>query len=266
MFVGIFITVSINTLSGSEKTTPQMRPLRNKQNDLEQFLDTGSCPDGDLSGLDLRETIQKVRAVYAKDEIDLSRADLSYSDLRYSDLSDTDLYETDLSGARLNGAILDGAYMWRTKLKRADFENASLKKAQLVFSVGDQVNFDGADFSGACLEGVIFSNSSMINALFIGAQLGCGARNIFNTESTCYLYDINALQANFENAKLALIYMHAVSFRSAQFKNTQFEDVSGKQNIFNYAKDMETIGGSFAKLQKSSLKGQSREICQRFPS
>jgi uncharacterized protein YjbI with pentapeptide repeats len=73
---------------------------------------------------------------------DLSNADLSNVDFRYANLAGVILFEADLSGANLSGADLNGA-----SFSKANLSGANLSRIQALVT-----NFNGATFTGACLE------------------------------------------------------------------------------------------------------------------
>ena len=103
--------------------------LREKM--IEKLLDTNSCYECDLTG------------------VDLSGKDLSGADLEGSDLSGAILNKTDLAGTNLKGVSLRGAQLIDADLRRADLYKADLSDADLTDADFRGALTDEADFSGA---------------------------------------------------------------------------------------------------------------------
>jgi uncharacterized protein YjbI with pentapeptide repeats len=90
--------------------------------------------------------------------IDLSNADLSFAnlsnaDLSFANLAGVDLFKADLSGAKLGGADLCGAWLVRANLSRSD-----LSRVQALVT-----NFNGAKFTGVCLEDWHINSQTELN-------------------------------------------------------------------------------------------------------
>ena len=105
--------------------------------DIEVFLETGSCPGCDLSGLILEN-------VAAGD-----------NDFSSANLSDASLYGANLSQANLSGADLNGADLTRAFLTGADLSDVSLHSADLTGATMALADTTGAfsDESTTCPDG-----------------------------------------------------------------------------------------------------------------
>jgi hypothetical protein len=128
-------------------------------------------------------------------DCDLTGANLTGAILTGANLSDSILVRTnfsdaDLEGAHLEGSVLKRALFVRANLRDAHFEGANLERAwmhsadatQAFFNnaklvrtiwwkepIVEQADFTGADFTGALIEGVDFSNAKVREAFWDGA-------------------------------------------------------------------------------------------------
>lgn len=100
----------------------------------QQLLDTKSCRECDLSG------------------VDLSGHDLAEAELVGANLSQSRLHGVNLAGANLAGANLGGAILEDTDLRRATLTNADLTEAV----------FDRTDMRGADLTNARFTNADLL--------------------------------------------------------------------------------------------------------
>jgi Pentapeptide repeats (8 copies) len=135
---------------------------------FEEFIDLSSATlsSADLSGAILSRTFLSGADLSGADleRADLSGANLRRADLRNANLRSANLRSADLSGAILSGAILgiadlSGATLRRTDLRRADLSGADLSGADLSGADLRGTNVWQTNFTGADLDGAIFSDS-----------------------------------------------------------------------------------------------------------
>jgi uncharacterized protein YjbI with pentapeptide repeats len=105
-----------------------------------------SFEEADLTGADL--SLAVLRGTH------LTEAKLSQAELYGADLRDARLYRADLSRAVLDRSNLMRADLVYTKVEGARFRSANLFEAQLLNAAGE-----GADFSGANLEGCAYTKT-----------------------------------------------------------------------------------------------------------
>jgi uncharacterized protein YjbI with pentapeptide repeats len=145
-------TASLLFLTSSTHAMESMD--RNKSADLETFMQTGKCYRCDLSGLDLRESIQSLRArgitPYLK-QANLSGANLAGTNLSGVQLREAILTDADLEGANLSGAHLPKAHLIRTNLTNANLHNALCRGTIFDATILTNTNLTGTHLNKAQL-------------------------------------------------------------------------------------------------------------------
>jgi uncharacterized protein YjbI with pentapeptide repeats len=121
----------------------------------------------DLSGVNLSGV--KLRGANLS-AVDLSAVDLKGANLSRANLRDTNLSHADLSGVKLRGADLTGANLScanlrdtnlnNVKLSGADLTGANLSRTQVLGTY-----FEGAIFTGACIEDWHINSSTKLDAI-----------------------------------------------------------------------------------------------------
>lgn len=159
--------------------------------------------------------------------VDLSGYDLAGVDFKNSRLSEANFFGTDLTRAKLTGTVLDGANLNRAVIIRADFSGASMKNASLmrptVFSdlslnraeapkfrqanlknARITGNLDGADFSGAILDGWDFeAHEPRADISFFPRNFCRGCKFTGASIRAANLRDASFVMADFRGADLA---------------------------------------------------------------
>lgn len=96
----------------------------------------------------------------------LQKSDLSDADFSGADLRGADLSETDLSRASFCGASLDDANLSRVAAISTRFCGAHLSRTDLRNSA-----LEGADFSGAVIDGVLLDRANIASATWHGVDV-----------------------------------------------------------------------------------------------
>jgi uncharacterized protein YjbI with pentapeptide repeats len=130
---------------------------------LEQFQQTNSCPNCDLSGSELEQT--KHRKALLKGA-DLSQAILSRSNFEHADLTSAILIRTQANKVKWMKATFDGAILLYLDGKNSYFSGASFKNCILNHANLSKANLSNADFTSATLV-----NADLSYAILIGAKI-----------------------------------------------------------------------------------------------
>ena len=110
--------------------------------DVEAFLEAGSCPGCDLSGL--------ILDVVATEDSDFSNVDLNDASLYGAHLGQVNLSGADLNGADLTRAFLDDADLSNASLLGADLTGATLALADMTGVLTDESTTCPDGLSGPC--------------------------------------------------------------------------------------------------------------------
>jgi uncharacterized protein YjbI with pentapeptide repeats len=135
----------------------------------------------------------------------LNGLDLSGMDLRRTKLQSARINKVNLKGANLEKVVLDQAWSLNSDLTGANLKGASLFATQFGGS-----RLDGADFTEARVAGD-FTNASMTNAIFDGADLSADEKN----------QSMGLMRGAFKSAKL-----DGASFKGANMARTLMEFAS----------------------------------------
>jgi uncharacterized protein YjbI with pentapeptide repeats len=184
--------------------------------DLEgAYLEGANLAGCNLTGANL------ARAVLAR--ANLKGAKLSLANLREANLGRAVLEETDLEGADLEGAIL-----YEADCRNARLVSVRLNGAQLL-----EIRVEGADFSGAVGEKLIFLKTNLAGVRWSGARLHLA--NFIETDMT---------GADFERADLT-----SASFITVKADGARFDDATLENVRFVHGSTLE--GASFKGVRMS---------------
>ena len=124
-------------------------------------LDEGACISGDFSGLDLSGA--------SFNKLSLNNANFSGSTLRGASFAGSVIEESNFSGADMEGCKFDNCRIFETS-----FKGANLKNASFVNAVSKTGTLSGGQWSHAGFLPVSFENAELAGADFTGAKLnGC---------------------------------------------------------------------------------------------
>jgi uncharacterized protein YjbI with pentapeptide repeats len=155
-----------------------------------------------LSGANLRDA-------------DLSQATLSYADLNGATLKDADLNGADLSYTVLSDANLSGANLSGANLSGANLSSADLSDAHLRDSTLIETNLSSADLGRVDLSDADLSNAHLKSALLYKANLN-GANLSYTDLSEANLSGANLSSANLGGADLSQADLSQADLRGAQ--------------------------------------------------
>jgi uncharacterized protein YjbI with pentapeptide repeats len=230
---------------------------------LRQWLETGSCRDCNLRGVNLSS--QKVLSRFVRREESFARAaengelylnrrtagdgmDLSSSDLSGANLSNVDLSGTSFAGAKLIGTNFRGAKLHEVEfasadLRNADFTNADMKYIQISYAR----NVPSAKLAHKWV---------LIWELF---HVGAYGRNLSNEDFSYAIFQPtpphsesplypNFTGANLKGANFKGSTLSGCHFRLANLQGADFSDAKIKETDF-----------SGSDLKRASFKGTLAE-------
>ena len=125
---------------------------------VQQILETRSCPGCDLRGVDLSGGL-------------LVGADFSGANLDGADLSGARLSQSNLRGASLQDANLEGAILNDTDLTGANLTGAQLAGSRLLEAILVDANLTSVDLEGARFRNTDLSGATMTDANLRGASV-----------------------------------------------------------------------------------------------
>ncbi|AXK60235.1 hypothetical protein C0J27_00520 [Candidatus Chromulinivorax destructor] len=164
-----------------------------KKDNIQNFSTTGICINCDLSNIDFRKIIKKLKEEYIS--IDLESSDVNGSDFSVIE------YENEKVYAHLAGGNFKNGNLSKTNLSYANLTNAILTKADLSNSNLSYANLSGANLAGADLTGVDLSFANLSGANLTGANL-TGAKLVGANLNGAILSNSNISKANFTDADL----------------------------------------------------------------
>lgn len=213
-------------------------------NPLSRLLQTGECPDCDLSGIQLKgANLQGAELFLANlqsanlqgtqlqganlqltqlsnanlqginfqganlEKADFRRSNLNGANLNGANLVLTNLQQTQLQGVNLNGASMQEANLEESNLKGSNLENVDLHYANLEFALLDRVNLQGANLDYANLSHAYLNSADLKDA---------------NLESS-YLNNASLAGANLEGANLKNASLEGANLQGANLRNTNLE-------------------------------------------
>lgn len=153
----------------------------------------------------------------------LNGLDLSGLDLRRTKLQSARINKTSFKGSELEGVVLDQAWALHSNFSGADLRRASLFGTQF-----GGAKLDGADFSNARVAGD-FTNASLINAKFDGADLSADEKNQSMGLMRGVFKDADLDGASFRDANMSRVLMEFASLRGADLTdaNLRGSDLAG---------------------------------------
>ncbi len=185
----------------------------------------------------------------------LSKANLSKANLSEANLSGADLYKTNLSGADLFKARL-----YRTNFIRANLSNASLVKAQLKGADLIFTDLRGADLSNADLQEIQALSANFEGANFTGACI----KN-WNINSETNLKNVTCKYVYLEvNQKERRPVNEDFDFAPGDFERLVHKTIKTVDLIFKDGIDWKSFFKSFQELQNiQETKGNGNQISIR---
>lgn len=156
------------------KYFPEILPLINVCNSgsyeiLDICKERIEIPNSDIN-TSILELINKLRNLFKIIEFDFSNVNLTNVDLSYLNLSNTQFYwkllNTNFTSSVLVGCLFHPGQNFGDNL---NFTNANLKNSVFI-NKSTHNNFTNINFTNANLEGVDFTNCTLINPIFTNAK------------------------------------------------------------------------------------------------
>jgi len=173
-------------------------------------------PPIDLKGQDLRTLDLKT--------IDLRGADLSGANLSGMDLSGLDFTGATLTSADFSGSTLKGARLEGVSAAGANFSQATLDETSL-----DNANFVGADFQGATLGHLTPDEDGEHRAFMTSTNVTLDGANFSGATLQSIVFEGSSAKAtDFSNA-----VAQSIGFRQSDLSHANFDNLSGRSVVFH---------------------------------